>query len=84
MMNDTFMQVTNPRYRPHFHVTAPAGWINDPNGFVYFKGYYHIFYQYHPYSAEWVPMHWGHARSLDLVHWESSTVFGINFFTFWE
>ncbi|EER74681.1 glycoside hydrolase family 32 protein [Weissella paramesenteroides] len=71
MMNDTFMQVTNPRYRPHFHVTASAGWINDPNGFVYFKGYYHIFYQYHPYSAEWGPMHWGHARSLDLVHWES-------------
>lgn len=70
-MNEKFIQVTNPRYRLNFHVAAPAGWVNDPNGFVYFKGYYHIFYQYHPYSADWGPMHWGHARSIDLVHWET-------------
>lgn len=63
--------LTNDRYRLGYHVSAPAGWINDPNGFCYFKGYYHIFYQYHPYSADWGPMHWGHARSKDLVHWES-------------
>lgn len=65
------IELTNDRYRLGYHVSAPAGWINDPNGFCYYKGYYHIFYQYHPYSADWGPMHWGHARSKDLVHWES-------------
>ncbi|MDO4680588.1 MAG: sucrose-6-phosphate hydrolase [Aerococcus sp.] len=65
------MTVTNPRYRLGYHIQAPAGWINDPNGFCYFKGYYHIFYQHHPYSQDWGPMHWGHARSKDLVHWET-------------
>lgn len=65
------IKLNNDRYRLGYHVSAPAGWINDPNGFCYYKGYYHIFYQYHPYSADWGPMHWGHSRSKDLVHWES-------------
>lgn len=65
------IELTNSRYRLGYHVAAPSGWINDPNGFCYFDGYYHVFYQHYPYSAEWGPMHWGHARSKDLVHWES-------------
>lgn len=63
--------ISNSRYRLGYHLMAPSGWINDPNGFCYFKGFYHIFYQYHPYSSHWGPMHWGHARSKDLIHWET-------------
>ncbi|MFT8362299.1 MAG: sucrose-6-phosphate hydrolase [Sporolactobacillus sp.] len=63
--------VTNDRYRLKYHLATPSGWMNDPNGFSYFKGYYHIFYQYYPYDSCWGPMHWGHARSKDLIHWET-------------
>ena len=62
--------VTNDRYRQHFHIMTNGGWLNDPNGLCFYKGYYHVFYQYHPYSTEWGPMHWGHVRSKDLLHWE--------------
>ena len=68
------VKVTNTRYREHYHIQTPAGWLNDPNGLCFFKGYYHVFYQFHPYSAEWGPMHWGHVRSKDLVHWENLPV----------
>ena len=56
--------------RPQFHLSSRAGWMNDPNGFSYYQGKYHMFYQYHPYSSFWGPMHWGHAVSQDLLRWE--------------
>ncbi len=60
----------NPQFKPNIHFSAPIGWINDPNGFVYFRGEYHLFYQYYPYGSFWGPMHWGHAKTKDFVSWE--------------
>lgn len=58
----------DPR-RPQFHLLPPANWMNDPNGPIYWKGEYHMFYQYNPNGAFWGDMHWGHAISPDMVHW---------------
>lgn len=63
-------QKMNQRYRLGYHIMAPAQWINDPNGLIQYKGEYHAFYQHHPYDESWGPMHWGHVKSKDLVHWE--------------
>lgn len=56
------------------HLKAPGNWVNDPNGFIYYKGTYHLFYQYFPYAPRWGTMHWGHAVSKDMVNWEHQGV----------
>ncbi len=57
-------------YRPQFHFTPKAMWMNDPNGMVYYDGVYHLFFQQNPTESTWGDIHWGHAVSKDLVHWE--------------
>ena len=56
--------------KPLYHVSAPVGWINDPNGFSEYDGRIHLFYQYYPYKCEWGPMHWGHSVTDDMIRWE--------------
>ena len=56
--------------RPTYHFSPRVGWLNDPNGFSFYGGKFHLFYQYHPYDSMWGPMHWGHWVSSDLLHWE--------------
>lgn len=60
----------NPTFRHQYHLMPPVGWMNDPNGFCVFENEYHLFYQFYPYGSAWGPMHWGHAKSKDLIMWE--------------
>lgn len=58
------------RERPLYHVSPAVGWLNDPNGFSMYQGECHLFYQYYPYESKWGPMHWGHYKTKDFLHWE--------------
>ncbi len=68
------VKLKSEMYRPQIHFSPKAYWANDPNGMVYNKGVYHLFYQHHPYSSVWGPMHWGHATSKDLIKWKHEPI----------
>jgi fructan beta-fructosidase len=62
------------KHRPQFHFSPKSNWMNDPNGMVYYNGTYHLFFQHFPEKTVWGPMHWGHATSTDLFHWQEQPI----------
>lgn len=72
--NEQLEKIRKDRWYPSFHIAAPAGWINDPNGLSCFGGHYRVFFQHHPFSSEWGPMHWGQVSSKDLVTWRREPI----------
>lgn len=72
--NEQKTYTENELYRPHFHFTPKSNWMNDPNGMFYLNGVYHLFFQHHPESNKWGPMHWGHATTKDFVTWEEHPI----------
>ena len=73
-MKQPTQSLYNDTHRPQFHFSPKAHWMNDPNGMVYLNGKYHLFFQYYPEGTTWGPMHWGHATSKDLVHWNEQAI----------
>lgn len=70
MDKEDFNRFMESPYREQYHFTPVLNWNNDPNGLCWFKGYYHLFYQFNPFGQEWNNMYWGHAVSRDMTHWK--------------
>ncbi len=71
---DTVDDLAHDPLRPEYHLLSPHNWMNDPNGPIWWKGKYHLFYQLNPHAAVWGDMHWGHAISTDMVHWHHEPI----------
>src|SRR6201993_1414152 len=72
--NTLAARLASDRLRPQYHLLPAANWMNDPNGPIFYRGRYHMFYQYNPNGAFWGTMHWGHATSPDMIHWQHEPV----------
>src|ERR1700712_1253265 len=70
----TAQELYHENYRPQIHFSPQEHWMNDPNGLIYYHGFYHLFFQFYPDSTVWGPMHWGHAISQDLIHWKQAPI----------
>jgi beta-fructofuranosidase len=71
---DLCRKLASDPLRPQYHLMPSHNWMNDPNGPIYFGGRYHMFHQYNPRGATWGNMHWAHANSADMIHWQHQPI----------